>query len=710
MRLQSAVALPGGHRTAQLVGFARRVAGGHDGDLHHLFLEQRDAQRAAEHFLQRRRRVHHRFAAQAPLQVGMHHLSFDGPGPHDRHLHHQIVVAGRPEPRQHRHLRAAFDLEGAHGVGALDHGVHLRILGGDVLHRDVAPAAVAQQLQAAGDGAQHADAQHVHLHQAQGVQVVLVPLDDGAVGHGGVFHRHQGVQGRVADHEAAGVLGQMSREVQQLRGERQHALDRGVVRVEAGFAQAFLGRQRAVPAAQGARQAVHLVGGQAQGLGHVADRAAARVRGGDGGERGAFAAVALVHVLDHFLAPGGVEVHVDVGRFAPLARDEALHQHADARRVHFGDAQHVARHRVGGRAAPLADDAAAAGEAHDVVHGEEIRFVLQLGDQGQLAVDLFLHAVGHAAGPAPARAFAAQFAQPGGGRVALGHHFARVFVLQLVQGEGAARGHGQRFGQQLGRVGLCQRVTGAQVAFAVGEQAFAGFAHRGAVADGGDRVLQGAPAARVHVHVAGGHQRQAQRGAQLAQLLQAARVAGAAVQPHRDPAAAGERGLDPGPVRGHRRIARHPQRQHAVGAAGQVGHRQPIAALGRASPAQRDPAAQRLVALQRLRQQHQLRAVGQLHLTAHDQRHAAVARGLEGPHDARHRRFVGDRQRAVAQRLRPRKQLPGRTGPAQEAEVRQAVQLRILRAHANQPCSMKAVVSPGAQKAQARWPWAVSST
>jgi hypothetical protein len=43
---QPALALPGRHRPAQLVCLARREAGGQDRHLHHLFLEDRHAQRA----------------------------------------------------------------------------------------------------------------------------------------------------------------------------------------------------------------------------------------------------------------------------------------------------------------------------------------------------------------------------------------------------------------------------------------------------------------------------------------------------------------------------------------------------------------------------------------------------------------------------------------------------------------------------------------
>ena len=63
----------------------------------------------------------------------MDHAALDRPGPHDRHLHHQVVVAARLQTRQHAHLRPALDLEDAHGVGLADHFVGgLVVLGRDV--------------------------------------------------------------------------------------------------------------------------------------------------------------------------------------------------------------------------------------------------------------------------------------------------------------------------------------------------------------------------------------------------------------------------------------------------------------------------------------------------------------------------------------------------------------------------------------------------
>ena len=90
------------------------------------------------------------------------------------------------------------------------------------------------------------------------------------------------------------------------------------------------------------------------------------VRDDGGGEAGALPAVAAVDVLDHLLAPLVLEVDVDVGGLAALARDEALEQEADPGGVDGGDAEAVADRGVGGRAPPLAEDALLLREAHEV--------------------------------------------------------------------------------------------------------------------------------------------------------------------------------------------------------------------------------------------------------------------------------------------------------------------------------------------------------
>jgi hypothetical protein len=67
----------------------------------------------------------------------------------------------------------------------------------------------AQQVETAANRAEHAQGEDIHLEQADRVEIVLVPLDDGALGHRGVFHRHQMVQRLLGNHETAGMLGQV---------------------------------------------------------------------------------------------------------------------------------------------------------------------------------------------------------------------------------------------------------------------------------------------------------------------------------------------------------------------------------------------------------------------------------------------------------------------------------------------------------------------
>jgi hypothetical protein len=110
---EAALALPRGHRAAQLVGLARREARRNHRELHHLLLEDRHAERALEHALDLGARVVHRLEPAPPAQIRVDHAPLDRPWPDDGHLDHEIVVSARLHARQHRHLRARLDLEHA---------------------------------------------------------------------------------------------------------------------------------------------------------------------------------------------------------------------------------------------------------------------------------------------------------------------------------------------------------------------------------------------------------------------------------------------------------------------------------------------------------------------------------------------------------------------------------------------------------------------
>ena len=51
------------------------------------------------------------------------------------------------------------------------------------------------------------------------IDIVLVPFDDGAVLHGGIFDWHEIAQGAFGNDEAADMLGKVAREIDQFLGQ-----------------------------------------------------------------------------------------------------------------------------------------------------------------------------------------------------------------------------------------------------------------------------------------------------------------------------------------------------------------------------------------------------------------------------------------------------------------------------------------------------------
>ena len=133
---------------------------------------------------------------------------------------------------------------------------------------------------------------------------------------------------------------------------------------------------------------------EAERLADLADRALRPIVDHCRGNTGAMAAIALVDMLDDLLAPLMFEIDVDIGRFAPLFRDEAREEQVMLR---IGSTQvipeHVADGGIGRGAAPLAQDALVFGIAHDVVDGQEIARVIELLglDRELLMEDKLLH-------------------------------------------------------------------------------------------------------------------------------------------------------------------------------------------------------------------------------------------------------------------------------------------------------------------------------
>ena len=509
-----ALALPGGHGAAQAVRLTGAETRRQHGNAHHLFLKNRHPQRAFQRFLQCLAGVDDLLRMLARLQIRVHHATLDRARSHDSHFNHQVIKTLGSEARQHAHLGPALDLEHTHSVRSANHLVSGRIFSRNVLHPQGAAALLADQVQATPDGAEHAQGQHVDLEPAHGIQIVLLPLDDRALRHGGVLHWHQTRQLVLRQHKASHMLAQMAWKALQLGAQAEPELQLQRLRRCERSAQMFQRRLQTPGQHLAAVHARMLLGQRrdqrlvnAQRTANVAQRAARTVADHYRRQSGALPAILCVDVLDYFFAPLVFKVHVNIGRFTPFAADEALKQHVHARGVDFRHAQAVADHRIGSRTAPLAQNVTAAGKGHDVVHRQKIHLVLEFGDQREFMFNLLLHALGYAFRVAPCRTFQGELTQ-GLGRCLTGQHtLQRVLVAQLVQAETAALRNLQRVGQQLGRIDRRESPTRAQMGFGIGLQCKAALAHRPPQTDGRHHVLQGLARAQMHVHIATGHQR-----------------------------------------------------------------------------------------------------------------------------------------------------------------------------------------------------------
>ncbi len=237
----------------------------------------------------------------------------------------------------------------------------------------------------------------------------------------------------------------------------------------------------------------------------------------------------VVDVLHHLLAPLVLEVDVDVGRLLAVERDEALEQQVVQGGVDLGDAEAEAQGRVRRRSPALAQDAARAGEAHDVVHGQEVGRVVHLPHEIEFVGDGRRDVPGNAVGVgarwvATARAFGSE----GGERLLRrGKALAQllgIVVAEFVEREGEAGREAQGLGHGLGRFGEQPAHLGRrlQVALGVERQLAAGALQRDAVADAGDDVEQRRSRGIVHGDVVGGEHRHAEPVGELAAAEQVA--------------------------------------------------------------------------------------------------------------------------------------------------------------------------------------------
>ena len=271
----------GGHGATQRVRLVRRELRRLHGEPHRLLLKERHAEGLLEHpaqlvrrpVLGRRCRIDHLLQPVATTQVGMHHVALDRAGAHDRDLDHQVVEAARLEPGQHVHLRPALDLEDADRIGPAQHVVDLGVLLRHRGERQMQALVPGQQREGLADAGQHAEPQHIDLHQAERFEVVLVPLDEGAVLHRPVADGHDLLQGSAGQHEAADMLGEVAGKADQLARECHGLAQQRIGGVEPGLAEALCADVLPVHVPDRAGERCGRVLRQPHGLAHVPRRA-----------------------------------------------------------------------------------------------------------------------------------------------------------------------------------------------------------------------------------------------------------------------------------------------------------------------------------------------------------------------------------------------------------------------------------------------------
>src|SRR4029453_3281974 len=180
------------------------------------------------------------------------------------------------------------------------------------------------KLECLAQACEHAQPEHINLENAERIEIILVPFDEGAVLHCAIADRHDLVESAAGDDEAADMLGEMAREGLDLDGKRTHFLHPRAVHVDAGAHEFGGTTPPAAPAPDRGGKRADRVFGQSEDLADLADGGTAAI-GDDGrGNAGMVAAIVLVNVLNHLLAPLVLEIDIDVGPLAATRGDETF--------------------------------------------------------------------------------------------------------------------------------------------------------------------------------------------------------------------------------------------------------------------------------------------------------------------------------------------------------------------------------------------------
>ena len=196
--------------------------------------------------------------------------------------------------------------------------------------------------------------EEVELHQARGLDVILVELRDHAAALVVGVQRGELGQLRRRDHHATGVHAGIARQPFERPREIDEVLDLLVFLVETlelGLLFERIVERDAELEGNELGDLVDVAVAHAEHATHVAHHGLRR-HGAVGDDlRHAFAAILLRHVFDDAVAPVHAEVDVEVRHRHAFRVEEALEQQVVLERIEVGDAERIRHQRAGARAA-----------------------------------------------------------------------------------------------------------------------------------------------------------------------------------------------------------------------------------------------------------------------------------------------------------------------------------------------------------------------
>ena len=284
------------------------------------------------------------------------HAALDGPGAVEGVQGDQVLELPRLGlPQDLPHARA-LELEDAERLALAEQVERLRVGERQVLHHDARARGRRDLLEGVVDERQRAQAQEVHLEQADPLDLLHAPLGRDFVAAPLVERRELGDRPR-RDHDAGGVHRRVARHALEALRDAEQLGDARVVLLhlaEHGVLLERLVQRHVEHGGDLLRDPVHVRVGHVH---HAADVAhhGLRLHGAEGDDlRDVLAPVLARDVVDHLAAAALAEVDVDVRQRDALGVQEALEQQVELQRVDVGDAQAVGHQAAGRRAAARA--------------------------------------------------------------------------------------------------------------------------------------------------------------------------------------------------------------------------------------------------------------------------------------------------------------------------------------------------------------------